>query len=212
MTIKQVRYFLEKCVQEGDIVWEKSKGGGYHCANGTVKGTVRVTVSGTVSGTVSSTITLCNYDKYQPNGNSDGHGECNGEGTVMDCANGTILEEGKKEERTKKKNRSTRPSKPVASHDVEKLQEILSGINMAEFDRKYGPQGLDIFTCFDDFTDYVLNGSAKDPRPNPAKWTDFSRAFHDSCKRALRDGRHLCKTETKKELSLAERLAQREWK
>ena len=156
-------------------------------------------------------VTILNYDKYNPSTNGADTNIDTDLRTYPDTNPDTNPDTVLKNVKNVKEHKNV-PRKKRASHDREVLQGLLSEINMPDFERQYGPQGLDTFACFDDFTDYVLNGSAKDPRPNPANWTDFNRAFHDSCKRALRDGRHVCKLEAKKDLSLAERLAQRDWK
>jgi len=114
-----------------------------------------------------------------------------------------------KEVKEEKKEVNTHTRKKRASHDREILQGLLSEINMPDFERQYGPQGLDTFACFDDFTDYVLNGSAKDPRPNPSGWTDFPKAFHNKCKWALDHHRFVIKTNHPYELTREEILEQR---
>ena len=112
----------------------------------------------------------------------------------------------KKEKESKRKKNPLPPKKLVASHDLEFLQEQLSGINIPDFERKYGPEGLDVIACFNDFTDYILNGTAKNQTPNQANWTAFSRAFHDSCRWAIEHARHLKEQKTP---SLAERIGVR---
>lgn len=150
-------------------------------------------------------ITITNYNQYQ--------GVCGTTtdtttDTTGDTTGDTIKKEGTK--KVQKRTRSTPlPPKPVASHDLEILKEQLSEINIPDFVKRYEPQGLDVVSCFDDFTDYVLNGTAKNQTPNQANWIVFSRAFHDSCKRAIEKGRHQLKEPPPKTPSLAERMGYR---
>lgn len=155
--------------------------------------------------------TIVNYLDYQVidswSGTDIGTDTQTDIGTDIGTDTSTNKKEGiKKEKESKRKKNPLPPKKPVASHDREFLQEQLSGINIPDFERKYGPEGLDVIACFNDFTDYVLNGTAKNQTPNQANWTAFSRAFHDSCKWAIEHSRHL---KEQKNLSLAERIGVR---
>lgn len=193
MTQDQARYFLNKCVTEGDISWQR--GEGYRG-----KYTVGIPARSPARNTGHSPghsparyglITLLNYDQYNTNGEaSPDHNPTHSTGRRTVGIPGLPKECIKKE-----KNEEQEPPLPPhggtgkkrgALKDPVKLQEELAAINIAEFIRIYEPQGLDVIACFDDFSDYVLKGSAKKPTPNPSNWIDFSRAFHDSCKRSLR--------------------------
>lgn len=86
-----------------------------------------------------------------------------------------------------------KPKKTIASHDRAVLELELAKIDPDPYRSKYGPQGLDFDACWEDFHDYVLNGDAKKPYPNPANWIQFGRALHDRCKWCLEKGRFMRK-------------------
>jgi hypothetical protein len=86
-----------------------------------------------------------------------------------------------------------RNKKLTPSHDRTILEYELSKIDLSPYRSKYSPQGLDVDMAWDDFQDYVLNGDAKKPYPNPANWIQLGRAFHDSCKRDIAAGRNMRK-------------------
>lgn len=177
MSRMQTRRFLTRCVKEGDILWEKGAGG--RSRNNYVSGTQSDPQSDTQNDTLFSRITIVKYDIYNPQSDTQSDSVCD-----------PLLNKEKKVKKEEQEPPTVpqggRRKKRAALKDSVKLQEELAGINIAEFIRIYEPQGLDVVTCFDDFQDYVLRGSAKKPIPNPSNWVDFSRAFHDSCKRSLR--------------------------
>jgi len=97
MTTNKARYFLSRCVQEGDIVWEKGTGG--RPDKNSVSHTVNHTVNHTVSHTHLGRITISKYTAYQARcskANTDSHTDSN-------SVSHAILKEGIKESKKKVK-------------------------------------------------------------------------------------------------------------
>lgn len=201
MSPTHARRFLSQCVKEGDISWEKGTGGRRrnNCAQGAVYGAVSGGLSGADNGAVIGKITLLHYDYYNTKSDQDGADNGADNGALRNSALGAIPKKvPKKEPNTpltpqegEAKTRASRKAR--ASHDPIYLQTQLSAINQADLFREFEPQGLDVKAWFDNFCDYVLNGSSKDPRPNPAGWVRFGQAAKDSARSAIQHGRFLRK-------------------
>lgn len=113
MTPKQVRYFLTRCLNEKDILWDRGNGGRpENCAIGTGKGTGK--------GTVLGLVTILKYDKYQP--------EICDRGTGSLSANGAFLKEEEKKKKEKKKKpdsgESVSPNSQVYNFYIEEKRRL----------------------------------------------------------------------------------------
>lgn len=113
----------------------------------------------------------------------------NGTGTDFDIDIGTNINPPSTDtEETPKENDNP---KQVILTDPCELESALECVDLDAFRERFGPKGLDVDACFEDFKDYVLNGSSQKPFPNPSRWVNFKNAFRDSCKRSIRDRRHI---------------------
>ena len=188
MTKQEAQWFLGKCVEHGDITWEKSKGGRpkKHPLREETQQPVLQTVLQPVLQPVFSIITLLNYEIYQP--------PCPPKQPVSGTVSGTVLQTPSIEEKNKNPptpRRGQRTKK--AAKDEETLRSLLSEVKLDEFRTKYEPQGLDVDSCWSNFEDYVLHGNASKPFPNPSNFVDMTRAFRSSCKMAIDRGWHQLK-------------------
>jgi hypothetical protein len=137
-----------------------------------------------------------NYDQYNPTlVNLDGQsgGQRNGvtDGILKKDKESTKKEQvlplppqGDSDQKVKTKR---------ATHDPEKLKIALSAVNQADLFREFEPQGLDVRAWWDDFCDYVMTGGSKGTRPNPSKWTDFTKAAKNSARTAATKGWFMAK-------------------
>lgn len=99
-------------------------------------------------------------------------------------------EDKKEKSRKKEKNvrsssattpkRTTRKKLPIV-RDLEKLQTLLDAIDLSPFRQNF-PE-IDVDALFNRFSDTVLHGTAKDPRPNPYDYRDFAKGFRNWCER-----------------------------
>lgn len=108
------------------------------------------------------------------------------------AGNGTLKEVQEKKEKNSsptppREGKATRPKLPLVKKK-EELAKILDNYDIEPLRKEYEPQGLDVDKWWKSTQDYVLNGSAEKPYPNPAKWRDFARAFRKSCQGALERG------------------------
>lgn len=73
--------------------------------------------------------------------------------------------------------KTSRLTKPKASHDPEVVRAELEKIDLPSMKRKFPNKDVD--ACWGDFFEVCLTGTAKKAWPNPYDYVDFSKAFEN---------------------------------
>lgn len=217
MSVTAARNFLRRCENEKDkdgkpdpcILWQRGKGGHIQHSTRDVPGYVLGYGNSDVQCDVTGLITILKYDEYQPSLTEVCDVQCDVPGYVPNVAGGYLLKEEEKEvQKEKKKHVRKSAGRPKT---VEEVQEELAGICIADFERTWGPTGLDVIACFDNFCEFCLGKAPSKPVINAGKYFKghFSQAFTNACKRADEKGWYRLKIEQPQELTYEEIAEQR---
>ena len=168
------RFLIEAC-EEGDLLWEKGESGG--TTNGARIGTTRYACL--------SRFTIVKYVDYQ-----------RWDGTTTGTTTGTTLSSSSKE----RKERTIMPdsdesvikkqTRPIKKR--ESLIEMLKEVDRQKIQEQF--PGTDVKGQWSLFQRTVLEGTPKNPTPNPYNWKNLQMAFRnwvESASRRSGNGRPL---------------------
>lgn len=163
-----IRRFLQRCLDEKDLLWEKSPGGRRPAE-----------LVAEFSGGVFSRFTIVKFDLYN--------------GVIGGVSGGVVSSSSyrKKKKRIVPVSDETTPKKTKeVPRDLETLRKLLEGIDRKKIAEQF--PDVDVRAEWSKFQRDILEGTPKHPRPNPFDWKGSPRSwqagFRNWCENARKWG------------------------
>ncbi len=180
MSKKKALVFLNRCVQDGSITWEKGKPGR---PNKLVRAPFFAPINAPINAPISGTITVLKYNNYQP---------CQEGGAPINAPCLEMVRVPLTNKKSTKNNTEKRREEPSSSKikwpkkapkDPREINECLGLVDLDALREKYGAV---VDQEWPRFMECAIEGTDKKVGRNPYNWKDFQKACRNWIDRKLK--------------------------